>query len=144
MINGKEWITLPYFETRKDDLGFLNNVLQCCETEDERLDEITISSPIRPPRIPDHSESTDQIAVGNSEITVDNTVDNDYIHVSSQDELSSTENVDLAAHCSYSPVDEDHERTPQSREMSFEIPASQRRIQSLVSVAKRVKMYWSS
>lgn len=107
------------------------------DADDERLEDITISSTIHP-----QNNSPQDQCVHVTTAGCENLADHDYIQVSSQDELSSTENVDLVAHCSSSSVGHENNREP-SHEQSPDGDASQRRLQSLVSVVKRVKMYWS-
>ncbi|SCU97769.1 LADA_0H08174g1_1 [Lachancea dasiensis] len=76
-------------------------------------------------------------------------VEHDYIHVSSQDELSSTENLDLTGHESCESQEHVGQAEPADGEYDSQeleeqtTPASQKRLRSLVSVVKRVKMYWS-
>ncbi|CUS23553.1 LAQU0S10e03048g1_1 [Lachancea quebecensis] len=137
VINDKDWVTLPYFDTQKDGNGFLNNVLNWQDADDERLEDITISSTIHP-----QNHSPQENCVHVTSVGCENLVDHDYIQVSSQDELSSTENVDLVANCSSLSVDHEDSRE-RSNEQTTDRDASQRRLQSLVSVVKRVKMYWS-
>ncbi|CAR23238.1 Atg45p [Lachancea thermotolerans CBS 6340] len=137
VINDRDWVTLPYFDTEKDGNGFLNNVLKWQDADDERLEDITISSTIH-----SQNNSPQDQCVHVTTAGCENLADHDYIQVSSQDELSSTENVDLVVHCSSSSVGHENNREP-SHEQSPDGDASQRRLQSLVSVVKRVKMYWS-
>lgn len=97
---------------------------------EDHLDEITISS---------NAEREPQ--QGNFKKDADNSTETDYIHISSQDELSSTEDVQLE------PTDSDiiediHVDGPYSRP-KLSTSGSTGRLQTLVTVVKRVKMYWS-
>ncbi|SCU85094.1 LAFA_0D13850g1_1 [Lachancea sp. 'fantastica'] len=158
VINDKEWVTLPYFETQTDSRGLVNNVLCWSDHTENCLDNVTISSaaagtaPAQEEMVlgiadTSHVELASPTAVTEPRSTMQNSpVEHDYIHVSSQDELSSTENLDLNSRDSYdcndgSLVSHPSSESPTSRQGSP--PASQKRLQSLVSVVKRVKMYWS-
>ncbi|SCV04424.1 LAME_0H18316g1_1 [Lachancea meyersii CBS 8951] len=174
VINDKEWVCLPYFETQIDSRGLVNNILRWQDYTDECLDNITISSaapgPENPPERPrtQTSDGSDGLAGINAEFaasksecapfatspgprsalqaTQSSPVEHDYIHVSSQDELSSTENLDLTFQDSCGSAGEPVApgSSHDSRELQEESPpSSQKRLQSLVSVVKRVKMYWS-
>ncbi|SCU83839.1 LAMI_0C04940g1_1 [Lachancea mirantina] len=161
VINDTEWITLPYFETKTDDHGFLNNVwnpeLDAIDVispgDNENLDEITIGSRGGNPGA---TEAKASAGLAICERVDSQHAEHDYIQVSSQDELSSTEDVGL-----------DHATSPydlSSREGGNEIfdsrdgmsprlavrpsmlpsrSSSSLRLQSLVSVVKKVKTYWS-
>ncbi|SCV01202.1 LANO_0F10638g1_1 [Lachancea nothofagi CBS 11611] len=159
VINDKEWVILPYFETRTDSRGLVNNILRWQDNNEECLDDITISS-VKPvdralytSLIDTNSAATQSeevqapLALGATNRTSHvSPVEHDYIHVSSQDELSSTENLNLTAHYSSDSAENLELSSPyESHPMQGGTPpASQKRLQSLVSVVKRVKMYWSS
>ncbi|CEP60626.1 Atg45p LALA0_S01e15280g [Lachancea lanzarotensis] len=151
VINDKEWVSLPYFETQTDSRGLVNNVLRWDDYTENCLDNVTISSAVAGATQANPDSAKSGLAhraagPGPKSTTQPSPVEHDYIHVSSQDELSSTENLDLNSRDSYNSnyeplVSNASHESAKSNQGSP--PASQKRLQSLVSVVKRVKMYWS-